>query len=165
MINKEAVFTKDEANKKMTVTRNFDAPLDSVWQAWTDSTILDQWWAPRPWKAETKEQDFREGGHWLYAMVGPEDERHYSLEKYKTIRDLQSISSDNGFSDENGVPNPNMAVMHWVKSFTDKGDHTTVQVDISFDDEAGMKQFLDMGFQGGFTMGLNNLDEYLASKK
>ncbi|MDB5149731.1 MAG: hypothetical protein JWQ57_3751, partial [Mucilaginibacter sp.] len=62
MTNNEAVFTKDLQNKKINVVRTFNAPLNLVWQAWTESDILDQWWAPKPYRAETKLMDFREGG-------------------------------------------------------------------------------------------------------
>lgn len=72
MSNKQTTIAKDAANKKLIVVREFDAPLAEVWKAWTDSSILDQWWAPKPWKAKTKTMDFREGGTWLYSMVGPD---------------------------------------------------------------------------------------------
>ena len=65
IINKETLYTKDVANNKMTVVRQFDAPVEQVWRAWTESELLDQWWAPLPWKAKTKKMDFREGGSWL----------------------------------------------------------------------------------------------------
>ncbi len=58
--NKTAI-TKDMANKKIKVTRSFDATPEQVWSAWTDEEILDQWWAPKPWKAKTKSMDFHEG--------------------------------------------------------------------------------------------------------
>ncbi|MFD2144274.1 SRPBCC domain-containing protein [Mucilaginibacter antarcticus] len=72
MINPTEI-TEDLANKKLNVTRTFNAPIDQVWKAWTDDTLLDKWWAPRPWKAETKSMNFTEGGTWLYSMVGPEE--------------------------------------------------------------------------------------------
>ena len=65
----QTIFNKDIKNKRMYITREFAAPIANVWQAWTDSKLLDQWWAPRPFRAETKRMDFREGGQWLYAMV------------------------------------------------------------------------------------------------
>ena len=70
---KNLEFIKDVTNKKVTVIRHFDAPVDHVWRAWTEVDLLDQWWAPKPWKAETKTMDFRSGGSWLYAMIGPEN--------------------------------------------------------------------------------------------
>lgn len=84
-VTKETIFSKDVANKKLTVVREFDAPLEKVWKAWTESELLDQWWAPKPWKAITQSMDFREGGKWLYYMLGPDGSRHYCRADYKTI--------------------------------------------------------------------------------
>ena len=50
----ETQVVKDLANKKMTITRYFDAEVELVWLAWTEHELLDQWWAPKPWRAETK---------------------------------------------------------------------------------------------------------------
>lgn len=55
-------FQVDREAKQINVTRDFDAPRDLVWSAWTEHEILDQWWAPKPWKSETKHFDFSEGG-------------------------------------------------------------------------------------------------------
>ena len=77
-VNSKMQIEKDLDNKKMTITRSFDAPVSDVWRAWTESELLDQWWAPKPWKAETKSMDFRVGGYWLYAMVGPDNTKHWA---------------------------------------------------------------------------------------
>lgn len=71
-------FTVNKENNTIHIRREFDAGPELVWQAWTTAELLDQWWGPEPWKAETRTMDFREGGTWLYAMVGPEGERHWS---------------------------------------------------------------------------------------
>ena len=68
-------FSVDKENNRVNVEREFAAPVGKVWAAWTQQELLDQWWAPRPWKARTKSMDFREGGTWLYAMVGPRGRR------------------------------------------------------------------------------------------
>src|SRR5690606_40261776 len=65
-------IVKDAAQKKIFIKREFNAELEKVWQAWTTAELLDEWWAPKPWKARTKSLDFREGGKWFYAMVGPD---------------------------------------------------------------------------------------------
>src|SRR5687767_13982427 len=97
-----------------------------VWDAWTKPEILVQWWAPKPWKAKTKSMDFREGGSWLYAMVGPEGEVHWSKADYKTITHLKSFSGLDAFSDENGNINESLPRTMWENTFTGNGDSTMV---------------------------------------
>jgi uncharacterized protein YndB with AHSA1/START domain len=161
IIDKQTQVTKDVAKKKIVVVRDFDASLEKVWRAWTEKELLDQWWAPRPWRAETKSMDFREGGAWLYSMVGPEGERHWCRMDYKTIREHKSFTVLNGFSDEKGVMSKDFPVMDWKTEFIKAGDFTTVRTEIHFDTEADMNKILEMGFQEGFTMALGNLDELL----
>ena len=64
-------FTVDKATATIYVAREFAAELDLVWDAWTKAEMLEQWMAPKPWRIQTKEMDFREGGRWLYVMVSP----------------------------------------------------------------------------------------------
>ncbi len=64
-------FTVDKENKTIHIVREFAANLELVWRAWTTAELLDQWWGPEPWRAETKTLDFRVGGLWHYAMFAP----------------------------------------------------------------------------------------------
>ena len=161
MAKNEAVFSKDIANKKMNVVRKFDAPLSRVWKAWTEAEMLDQWWAPKPFKAETKTMDFREGGQWLYCMAGPAGERHWCRVDYATIVTNKNFTGSSMFCDEDGNVNTAMPKMHWNNNFSEAAGCTIVNIDITFDKVEDMETIIAMGFQGGFTMGLNNLDEYL----
>lgn len=158
-------ITKDPTNNKLVVTRDFDAPVAQVWQAWTDSEILDQWWAPRPWKAETTSMDFREGGAWLYAMKGPEGESQGCRFDFEKISQQKSYTGIDAFADENGKINDQFPRMHWVVEFAGKGDSTGVRVEITFDSEADMKAIVEMGFEQGFTAAHGNLDELLAADR
>lgn len=163
MTKNEAVFSKDLENKKLTVVRAFDAPLERVWKAWTTSEILDHWWAPKPYNAETKSMDFREGGRWLYCMVGPEGDRNWCRVDYKTIDPYKSIVSVDMFCDEEGNENTDFPRMNWKKAFRQTGSSTTVTIELTFAKTADMETILKMGFQEGFTAGLGNLDDYLAN--
>lgn len=164
MTKRETVFSKDLPNKKLKVTRAFDAPLAQVWDAWTISEILDQWWAPHPYKAETKTMDFREGGFWLYAMVGPKGDRSWCKESFKTIDLHKRITNFDAFCDEDGHPNPDMPTMDWKKEFQEINDSTEVMIEITFAKEADLETIIKMGFQEGFTAGLSNLDHYLSTQ-
>jgi PhnB protein len=165
MTNKQPVFTKDIPNKQLTIVKDFDAPVDLVWKAWTQSDILDQWWAPKPWKAETKTMDFRVGGQWLYCMVGPNGEKHWCRVDYKAIEPQVSISSDSAFVDEEGQTNTNLPSWNWLQQFRQTSNGMTVTVVLTFGSEASMEEIITMGFQQGFTMGLSNLDEYLSRQR
>lgn len=154
-------FLADKENKKITVEREFAAPRNIVWDAWTKSEILDQWWAPKPWKSETKSQDFSEGGKWLYAMVGPEGEKHWAIFEYQSIKPRDSYSGMDAFGDENGNINSELPRMSWTNTFTDKGDTTMVNCEIRFEKAEDLEKIIEMGFKEGFTMGLGNLDEWL----
>ncbi len=65
-------FTVNKESKTIHITREFAANLELVWQAWTTAELLDQWWGPQPWRAETKTIDFREGVFFHYSMVSTE---------------------------------------------------------------------------------------------
>lgn len=154
-------FTIDKENKKVNVEKEFAAPLAKVWAAWTQKELLDQWWAPKPWKARTKELNFSEGGHWLYAMVGPEGEEHWARMDYKSITPQESFSAVDNFCDENGVTSGLLPGSGWLTSFNSGGETTVVSVVLTFNELSDLEKHLEMGFKEGFTMGLENLDELL----
>ncbi|CAG5068128.1 hypothetical protein DYBT9623_00857 [Dyadobacter sp. CECT 9623] len=158
-------FNVDKENKKIKVEREFDAPVTKVWAAWTEKELLDQWWAPKPWKARTKTMDFREGGHWLYAMVGPEGEEHWARVDYKSIAPLRSFTAADAFCDENGNINDSMPGSDWENTFKEESSKTLVFIEITFKELKDLEQTLEMGFKEGFEMGLSNLDELLASQE
>ena len=154
-------FKKDLANKKMTVIRYFDAPVEKVWRAWTEKEILDQWWAPKPWKAESKTMDFREGGSWLYSMVGPEGERHWAKADFKTIDKPRSFTLEDYFCDETGKKNTEMPTMQWKCEFVQEGARTKVTIYITAEKVSDLEKITEMGFEEGFTAALGNLDSLL----
>lgn len=158
--NKTTV-TKDEANRKIIVTRDFNAAPEQVWKAWTDSSILDTWWAPRPWRAKTKTMDFREGGHWLYAMIGPNGEESWARVDYETIVPNTYFTAGDSFCDKDGNKDPDVPDMKWKNEFIATGTGTRVTVEITFASENDFRKILEMGFEEGFTMALGNLDEVL----
>jgi Uncharacterized conserved protein len=155
-------FSINKANKSIHIKREFAANLELVWKAWTTAELLDQWWAPKPWRAETKSMDFREGGYWLYAMVGPDDEKHWSKLHYISIVKEKHFSAKDGFCDENGTMNPELPQNKWENNFSTKEGMTRVDITLTFDTLTDLKKIIEMGFKEGFTMSLQNLDELLS---
>lgn len=158
-------FAVDKSNKKITVERSFDAPVDLVWAAWTEPEILDQWWAPKPWRAETKSMNFVAGGQWHYCMVGPEGERQWCLFDYEAIEPEKSFAGQDAFCNENAVADDSKPRVKWKNDFnTAPGDTTLVNIALEFNELSDLETIIGMGFKEGFTMGLENLDAYIKAQ-
>lgn len=158
-------FSVNKENKNIHIKREFDANLELVWKAWTTSELLDRWWGPKPWRAETKTMDFREGGFWHYAMVGPEGEKHWSKASYITIEKEKSFTAKDGFCDENGIMNSAFPQNLWENNFIPKENKVQVDMILTFDTLADLEKNIEMGFKEGMTMGLEQLDELLSTLK
>jgi uncharacterized protein YndB with AHSA1/START domain len=154
-------YEKDLANKKILVTRVFNAPIEMVWKTWTEKDILDQWWAPKPWRAETKSMSFKVGGSWLYAMIGPAGETHWSKVDYTAISPAKSFTGTNYFCDENGVKNESISTSVWQVHFEAINNTTKVHVELTFEKAEDLQKIVEMGFEQGFAMAHTNLDEVL----
>src|SRR5690242_17466465 len=93
-------FTVNKATKTVSVVKEFDAELPLVWDAFTKPEILDQWWAPKPFISKTKVMDFEVGGRRFYAMVSPDGQERWSVQKYVSITPKTNFKMFNAFSDE-----------------------------------------------------------------
>lgn len=158
-------FVVDKANKTILIKREFAAERALVWDAYTQSELLDQWWAPKPWKSKTKKMDFREGGSWHYAMVGPEGEEHWALAKYQRINPKTNFTVKDSFADAEGNVNKLLPESTWNITFSDHGKNTLVKNHLSYDTLEQLEEVIKMGFKEGLTMAMENLDSLLASMK
>lgn len=144
-------FTVDKGNNTINVKREFGSPKDHVWAAWTEKELLDQWWAPKPWKSETKAMNFREDGQRLYAMVGPEGERHWALADYKSITPKTNFTYRDGFCDSEGNINQEMPRSNWNVHFAGSNNSTTVNVEIKYETLSDLEKVIEMGMKEGLT--------------
>jgi uncharacterized protein YndB with AHSA1/START domain len=158
---KETAYTVDSDKKQIKVVREFDGTVEKVWKAWTDPKILDKWWAPKPWKANTKSMDLREGGKWLYYMEGPDGSKQHCGMNYEAIVPNKMFQGKDFFCDEKGNPNNELPTMHWKVSFNKSANGTRVEIDITFNSEADLNTIVQMGFKEGFAAAHSNLDELL----
>lgn len=158
-------FRIDREKNIVIVEKEFAAPLDIVWSAWTRSETLEKWWAPQPWKAKTESMAFRENGKWFYVMEGPEGEKHYSIAEYKTIVLEQKFIGLDYFCDEKGNINEELPKSKWLVEFEPEGSHTFVTIETKYESTEDLETILGMGFQEGFTTALLQLDKYLQQEK
>ena len=159
-------FTIDKAAQKVYITREFDAGLSLVWDAYTKQEILDQWWAPKPWASKTKFMNFEVGGRRFYAMVSPEGQERWSIQKYTSITPKTNFKLLNAFADKD--ENPELPGSDWDFNFSEQNGpdgYRVTKVSIAIYNESleRLEKMIEMGFQGGFTMTLNYLENLLAN--
>lgn len=158
-------FSVNKENNTINVKRAFAADLSLVWDAWTNPKLLDLWWAPQPYRTQTKSMDFREGGSWLYCMISPENEKHWCRADYQKIVPFKNFSGLDAFCDENGKLNVDFPRSLWSNTFTEQSANTTlVDIVISYNSLADLEKIIELGFKEGFTMALGNLDRYIEAQ-
>jgi uncharacterized protein YndB with AHSA1/START domain len=60
------------ADREIVLSREFDAPRELVWQAYTDPRHVANWWGPDGFTNTVHEIDVRPGGMWRFTMHGPD---------------------------------------------------------------------------------------------
>jgi len=161
-------FTVDKSTNTVFVNREFDAGLSLVWDAFTKQEILDQWWAPKPWASKTKIMNFEVGGRRFYAMVSPEGQERWSVQKYTSISPKTNFKMLNAFADED--ENLELPGSEWDFNFSEQNgsdSNRVTKVSISIYNESldRLEKMIEMGFKEGFTMTLKSLEELLTSLK
>ena len=154
-------FTVDKAAKTVFITREFDADLSLVWDAFTKAEILDQWVAPKPWTSKTKFMDFKVGGRRFYAMVSPEGQEHWAIQKYTSISPKTNFKMFNAFADKD--ENIELPGADWDYKFSEQDGRTIVNITVYNESLARMEKMIEMGFTEGFEMSMVNLEGVLAA--
>lgn len=154
-------FIVDKPTKTVSINMKFDAELSLVWDAFTKKEILDQWYAPAPWKSKTKYMNFKVGGRRFYAMVGPEGQEMWAVQEYKSISPKTNFKFFNAFADKD--ENLQLPGSDWDLSFADQKGSTQVSINIYNESLERMEKMIAMGFREGFTATLQNLEKLLAS--
>ena len=154
-------FTVDKAAKTVYITREFAADQSLVWDAFTKAEILDQWVAPAPFISKTKFQDFKVGGRRFYAMVNPEGQERWAIQKYISISPKTNFKIYNTFSDKDENPEP--IGSEWDYTFNEQNGITKVNITIYNESFERMEKMIEMGFTEGFKMSMKNLENLLAT--
>lgn len=156
-------FTVDKAAKTVYITREFDAELSLVWDAFTKAELLDQWVAPKPWTSKTKYMHFEVGGKRLYAMVSPDGMERWAIQEYLSITPKTGFKLYNCFSDKDG--NPELTGSEWSYAFSEENGKTTVHISIYNESLERMERMIELGFTEGYSASMLNLEALLDSLK
>lgn len=154
-------FLVNKQDNTLTIRREFRAPRQLVWNCYTQSDLLEKWFAPKPLTAKTKSMQFREGGHWHYAMVEPNGTEYWGFTEFLSIHPIDFYTSLDAFSNENGEINPDLPRARWKVTFTDSQANTVVETVVAYQSLNDLETVIQMGMEQGMTSTLERLDELL----
>jgi PhnB protein len=159
-------FEVDKENSQIHVSKTFNAGLGMVWDVWTKPEYLDQWWAPKPYRVETKSMHFKPDGRWHYAMISPQGEKHWCLADYQSIEDKEKYTYTDAFCDDYAEIDFSHPRTEWTVQFSALEEYNTkVNILLQYASLNDLEKIIGMGFQEGFTLAVTNLDKLLASLK
>jgi len=155
---------KDPATCTMEVVSELDAPVDEVWQMWADPRRLERWWGPPTYPATFVDHDLTPGGSVTYFMTGPEGDTHHGWWRVVAVDAPNRLEVEDGFADDNGVPNPDMPVTQMVVSVEPLADgRTRMTIASTFPSVEAMEQMITMGMEEGMREALGQIDALLAA--
>jgi uncharacterized protein YndB with AHSA1/START domain len=147
----------DLAKRVLTLKKTFDAPVDLVWEAWTEPGHIAQWWGPNGMALTVIVHDFKVGGKWKYTMPMPDGSEFISEGEYSEIVEFQKIVTSANFR-------PMTEGVELRALFEKIGDKTNFTFSVVHPTEEYCKQQEKMGFYNGWGSAFERLTNYLTSR-
>jgi uncharacterized protein YndB with AHSA1/START domain len=154
---------KDLDARTMTITAEFDAPVERVWQMWADPRLLERWWGPPTYPATFVDHDLSLGGDMRYYMTSPEGDHYHGWWRITGVDAPKHLSFQDGFADADGNRNTEMPTTDADVRLEEHGPgRTRMTIESTFPSTETMEQLLTMGMEEGITLAFGQIDELLA---
>jgi len=150
----------------MTITAEFDASPERVWQLWADPRQLERWWGPPTYPATVDSHDLRPGARVEYHMTGPEGDQPRGYWDILEADAPHALVFHDGFANYDGTPNtdlPGTESRVRIEAISD--GRTRMSIDSIFPSTEAMEQVLAMGMEEGLTQAIGQIDAILAEEK
>jgi uncharacterized protein YndB with AHSA1/START domain len=154
---------RDPDNLTLTITAEFAAPVQRIWQVYADPRQLEKIWAPPTCPATVVDHDLTPSGRTTYFMTGPDGEKHARYWHITAVDEPTSFSFVDGFADLDFNPNPELPVTRNVYTFAEHDGATRATFVSTFESAEALQQALDMGVIEGTPLAINQIDDLVAS--
>ncbi|MBC2932053.1 SRPBCC domain-containing protein [Nocardioides sp. zg-1228] len=147
----------------LTITADFAAPPERVWQVYADPRQLERVWGPPGYPATFVDHDLVPGGRMTYYMTSPGGDRFYAYWDVATVERPHRFTFTDGFAvDETFAANPDLPESQQVYDFSETADGTRATFVSTYADAASLQKVLAMGVVEGSTQAINQIDGLLA---
>jgi uncharacterized protein YndB with AHSA1/START domain len=153
---------KDPHALTMTITAEFAASPERVWQLWADPRQLERWWGPPTYPATFTRHDLAPGSHVEYHMTGPSGDQPHGFWDIVEAEPPRRLVFLDGFANADGTPNddfPRNEGRVTIESI-DAG-RTRMSIESHFPSVEAMEQVLAMGMEEGLTQAVGQIDAIL----
>ncbi|GGM37419.1 SRPBCC family protein [Microbacterium saperdae] len=151
----------DTENLTMTVIADLAAPVERVWNAYTDPQQLERFWGPPGWPATFTKWDHTVGGKADYTMNGPRGEKASGTWEFLEIDGPRTFTVLDAFADEDGNPNPDLPSMRMTFTFAPSDTGTRMVNTSYFTSLEALEQVVQMGAVEGTKQAMSQLDAVL----
>ena len=147
----------DLETRTLTIEKTFDAPLDLVWEAWTQPEHIAHWWSPKGMPLDVVEYEFKVGGIWKYQMMMPDGCPFDSEGTLKVIEPKTKIVTTADFK-------PMTLDVEMHMTFEADGEQTHFKFSVVHATAEYCKQQEEMGFYNGWGSAMDRLVAHLKEK-
>ena len=147
----------------LTITAEFAAPVQRIWQIYADARQLEAVWGPPSYPATFVDHDLTPGGRTNYFMTSPEGDKFAGYWRITEVDEPTRFSFEDGFADLDFNPNPELPVAKNVYTFAAHDAGTRAVYVSTFESAEGLQKVLDMGVVEGATSAINQIDDLVAS--
>lgn len=157
-------IAKDAEALTMTITSEFTANADQVWNLWEDPAKLSQWWGPPTYPATFEPYTLAAGETFGYYMTSPEGDKYPGWFRITQVDAPKYLEFDEGFAHGDGTPDegmPTSIIRVTIEELASEGTRMTITVHFSSAD--AMQQLLTMGMQEGLAGAMGQIDAILAA--
>ncbi|MEU0114547.1 SRPBCC domain-containing protein [Streptomyces bobili] len=153
---------KDFGNLTLTLTADFAAPVENVWQLWADPRRLERWWGPPTYPATVENHDLTLGGEVTYFMTGPEGDKHRGWWRVTSVAPPTSLAFTDGFADQDGTPSATLPTTTVSMRLMEHDGGTRMEIRSAFETREQMDQLITMGMEEGLKEAVGQMDGLLA---
>jgi uncharacterized protein YndB with AHSA1/START domain len=151
----------DYENLTITLIADFDAPIEQVWDLWSDPRKLERWWGPPTHPATFQTHDITPGGEATYFMTGP-DGAMWGAWRVTAVEPPTSLEFINAFADPDGTPVADMPIFTVRVRLAERDGGTRMEMHLRFESREEMETMVDMGTVDGLRQAVGQIDGLLA---
>jgi uncharacterized protein YndB with AHSA1/START domain len=154
---------KDPDALTMTLTAEFDASPERVWELWADPRQLERWWGPPAYPATFTAHDLAPGSRVEYHMTGPEGDQPRGYWDVVEAEPPSRLVFMDGFANDDGSPNDELPrTTGQVTIEAIEPGRTRMTIASRFPSAEAMTQLVAMGMEEGLTQAVGQIDAILS---